>query len=136
MAYATISDLTLTGLPPKALVNVTDASKQAALDRGFGILNGYFRSQFTLPLIAPYPDDIVQANVDIAQWFIMRTRGFNPSDPQDATIRLAYDDAIEWAKGVARRQICPNATDSASPSGRTPSPQAYPMRSQYDLPCD
>ena len=133
MAYATLTDLQNTGINPAALGSgITTTQQQAALNNASGMMDDYFGSRFTLPLIPPYPASLVQRCVDIAVYLLLKTRGFDPGQSLDVAIRQTYEDAMHWCEGVARRQINPPAIDSASPANSTPTPQAYPLRSQWN----
>jgi phage gp36-like protein len=125
-SYATPTDLARNGVPSSALDGITSADQQVALDAASGIADGYVAARYTLPLVAPFPTDLVIAVCQIAAWNLLRVRGFNPDAGQDAVIRSGYEDATRWLRLVAEGKVSPQVIDS-TPSGN---PTAGPFVQQ------
>ncbi len=112
--YATPADLALYGLPAAALVGIDPTTQQQpALDAASAEADTYLRNKFTLPLIAPYPKDLVKYVCKIAAWELLAVRGFNPESGSDVAVRTGYKDAVNWLEKVSRGDITPAITDSA-----------------------
>lgn len=94
MSYASIEDLETIGLPPDALEELTDPDKQAFLDADAGVMDVYLNSQYTLPIVAPYPQVLVRINVCLSVYSIMMRRGFNPEGPD----KLYQENAMACKK--------------------------------------
>lgn len=113
--YAVPTDLVVYGAQSAALASFTSDQQQSALDSASAIADSYLSAKFTLPLTA-YGTDLKEAVCKIAAYNLLSARGFNPESGADANIRLRYQDAISWLKGVAKGEITPQATDSSTDS--------------------
>lgn len=99
--YATTSDLGNLGLPSAALVNVSSTVQDAHLRAQGDRIDTYLRAHHTLPLTAPYPREVVEANSVMAGYSILSSyRGFDPAGA-DENFRLRYEDAIAWLRDLA-----------------------------------
>jgi len=79
-------------------------------------MNGYFRSQFTLPLLV-WGDDVRGCAAVMAAWEVLRVRGLKPGeDPEDNALRLAYVDKLSWLRQIAGGNVRPGVTDSSAAS--------------------
>lgn len=112
--YATITDLANLGLPESTLRGATPAVKDGALSAASRTADGYLQKRFTLPL-ASWSDDLTQAVVSIAAWYILSRIGFNPAMGADQAIAKRSDDAIAWLRDVSRGVVEPVLVD-ATPS--------------------
>jgi phage gp36-like protein len=117
--YATIAQLSLSGVQPAALSGFTDPQKNAALLSASRLLDGYLRSKFTLPLVQA-GDDLARATAIVAAYDLMVSRGYNPSAGGDPIILTRYKEIIGtpplqlgWADLVANGKITPDVTDSS-----------------------
>jgi phage gp36-like protein len=106
--YATRTELAAHGLPDGWLTGVTTGNQDEALQRASDEASGYMTTRYTLPLTA-WGRDLTGKVCDIAAWYLMKRKGFNPADPACAAILKGYDDAIAWLKGVASGAITPVA---------------------------
>jgi phage gp36-like protein len=123
--YATTDDLADLGLQTGWLGDITTDEQDAALEKASGVLDDFLRTRFVLPLSAPYPDSLIRATVDIAVYYLMKRRGFNPSGGDiDALIVKGYDDAIIWGQRVARGELVIGAIDT-TPDTSDASPEVY-----------
>jgi len=113
MQYATIADMQQLGLPPAALANVPNATIDAFLTKASASVDSYLRSQYKLPLVTPYPDEIVWATVCIGSYRLMVWRGYNP-DEHDAEIRARYEDCVAWLGQLSRGQVRLDAAADAT----------------------
>lgn len=116
VAYATLEDLYETGLPPAALGSVAYTTQQKALLRASRVADSYMRDRYTLPLVAPFDQALVDAVVKLASYSLMVRRGYDPSVPGDVAIRMTYDDAIAFLKGVANGQLQLAVNQTSPPS--------------------
>lgn len=112
-SYATIDDLQDAGLPPAALEGGPSfARQQKALMRASRVADTYLRNRYTLPLICPIDQALIDAVVQIAAWRLMSRRGFNPSSGLDVAIRQGYEDAMAFLTRIAngQAQLCVTQT--------------------------
>jgi phage gp36-like protein len=114
LQYAVRSDLA-SGINAAAIAGVPTATQDAAIDAASREMDSYFRGQFTLPF-TQVGADVRQKTVDMAVFFIMKGRGYNPDAGADALIEDAYDKAIAWLKLVAQGTVVPDVTDSTTGS--------------------
>jgi len=113
MAYADLTDLDLSGIPPTAFGQATDADKQRALDDASGEMDSRFNGRYALPLRAW--DASVRKNcVKIAVWNLLKRRGYNPASGADTVIRMDYDDAMAWLGRVQRQAEHPVVVESVN----------------------
>lgn len=98
--YASTTDLANLGLPAEALSGVSLTVQEAHLTKASGKIDSYLRSRHSLPLGAPYPDEVIDCCVSLAAYTLLVRRGFNP-DEYDSNFRQQYDDALEWLRDLA-----------------------------------
>jgi phage gp36-like protein len=96
--YPTVSDLQDMGLPPGALEGVPELEK--FLVSASAHVDSYLRGRYSLPLSAPYPQELIDAALAIAAYRIMFFRGFD-SESQDMLImdRYQYYTGKQGQKG-------------------------------------
>jgi len=104
-SYATLEDLAEAGLPPAAIGSVAFTTQQKALLRASRIADTFLRDRYNLPMSCPIDQALIQWVVQIASYFLMMRRGYDPSTPGDAVIRMSYDDALNSLKMVANGQL-------------------------------
>ena len=123
MGYAALSDLTTYGLPATALGQIASGVQQAALDSGSDVADTYISASLMLPLLTPYPTSLIQAVCKIAAYELMSVRGYSGAAGADENIRLRYEDAVRWLKGIANKSIhLVGAIQSPDPTGQTTQP--------------
>jgi phage gp36-like protein len=114
-SYALVADLSQLSLPAVATKSLLSADIQAALDAASNTADGYMADALTLPILpipnytgtgAAYLGDLKQAVCDIAAYRLMKRLGFKATGMNDE-LRVAYDDAIAWLKGVGSGKINP-----------------------------
>jgi phage gp36-like protein len=127
MAYATISDLEDSGLPPGALAGIAPEVVEKALTSASALADVYLRDRYTLPLAEPYDPVLVDAVVRIACWRLMSRRGFSPQSGTDTAMRVNYEDAMDLLKRVANGQA-QLAAIQASPEAVEPMVLTSPAR--------
>lgn len=103
MSYATEVDFAALGLPAAALDGVTDTSpwRNAAAGR----IDSYLRGRYLLPLAAPYPPEIVDAECALAAYLFISNRGFDPEAGANANIVTRYRDAMRWLGDLAAGKV-------------------------------
>lgn len=110
MARATLGDLYALGLPEASLAHVPPADQLAALDSASGTVDTYLRARHTLPLVAPYPREIIRAEAVLAAWDLITTRGHSPIGFDESLERRA-EAVMDWLKDLAagRAHLDPGA---------------------------
>ncbi len=134
-SYATIEDFQTAGLPPSATSGVSFDVIQKALQRASDLASSYLRDRYNLPLrcgssrACGYDGSLVEAVVDVAAWYVMKRRGFDPRLGADTVIRQGYDDALEFLKRVANGQsqlrVCESPVPSQQPQVSSNVPRGY-----------
>jgi phage gp36-like protein len=104
-SYATLEDLYEAGLPPAAIGSVAYTVQQKALLRASREADAYLRDRYSLPMASPIDQALIQWVVQIASYYLMVRRGFDPSTPGDAVIRMGYEDALKSLRLVANGQL-------------------------------
>lgn len=117
--YATIAELYLYGAPSTVFgglaSTVLDDALQAASGRVDSALRTH-RANSQLPMTV-WGADVRQAVCKLATYEVLSVRGLNPAAGSDANIRMRYDDAERWIRGVARGEIHLDVTPAlTSPS--------------------
>ena len=118
--YATTTDLQNLGLPTAALTGVSSPIQDQHLVKASGVVDSYLRGRETLPLVAPFPDEVVDATVRLAAYTLLVRRGFNP-DSYDENFRSLYEGTLRWLKDVSagRANLASTAdTDTTERAGR------------------
>lgn len=117
--YAEISDFDVAGVNASALAAFTTDQKNRALINASRLLDGYFRSHFTLPF-TQVGGDVKRATVIVAAYDLMVSRGYNPDAGGDPLFEKRYREIIGvppsimgWADLVANGKISPDVTDSS-----------------------
>lgn len=112
MSYATESDLIALDLPEAAIAGI---DTQPHLDAAKARVDGYLRGRYLLPLVAPYPADVVSVTSALAAYSIIARRGFDPSQGTHLTLRQRYEDSTRWLERLASGLInLPAGADSSS----------------------
>lgn len=125
--YATTADFTAGGLPAPALSSVPSGTVTAALVAASGVVDGYMRKRYHLPLTS-WDEDVTRATVHIATYDLLSLRGFAPAQGVDPLVVKRYDDAILWLRDVAKGLVEPGVTDS------TPDhPEDHPIVTSGDV---
>ncbi len=114
--YATTADLALVGLPPAALTNVSAAVQNAHLLKNGARMDTYLRAQHTLPISAPYPDELIECDAVMSAYTILQNfRGYAPADVDDG-FRLRYEDCISWLEALSSGKASLDQTKDATPN--------------------
>jgi phage gp36-like protein len=115
MAYATYTDFMLSinvdSLPDDMLdeTTINDALEDAAALILSFICVAYEN------LIPPYDRAIKRKNIDIAYFYLMERRGFNPGNLSDEVINSSYNNAIGYLEKLQQNKvILSNKADSAN----------------------
>ena len=123
MGYATVSDLTTYSLPSAAVASLSAPLLQAQLDAASAVADGYLRARYSLPLLVPYPADLVIQVCNYAAFSIMALRGYNQDSGADVQIQQRYLCAITWFESVERQRIHPLVVETAIASPKYQFPQ-------------
>lgn len=111
--YATATDLAQIGALPAFVQSLSSAQVTEALQTASSIMDGYFASRFTLPILT-WTYDVVQWCCVIAVYHLAASRGLNPNNPAELIYQDRYDRAMKWLKDVANNQATPQMTDSST----------------------
>lgn len=115
---ATLADLANLAPAWSRISGVGAAKQQAALNAASDWLDGQLRSQYTLPLVAPYPQDVIDFEVIRASYRMLLNVGFDPMSPADKAVADEYLRQMEWARAVGAGTQGINGLDSnVSPDG-------------------
>jgi phage gp36-like protein len=115
MAYATVAEFQLVGIPSAALANVDLSTIEAHLEDASDLIDTYLRSQHTLPLASPYPRSITNACITIASYTFLTWRGHSPIE-YDEQYRARYDDALDWLRMLAKGEVSLSPAADATPT--------------------
>lgn len=105
-SYATADEFKESGLPPVALLGLDDATIDKCIERASGLVDSYIGQRFKLPLVS-YGNDIKQCAIDLAAFYTMKHRGFQPGAADADTVRMAFEDALRWLKDVQAGRATP-----------------------------
>lgn len=102
-------------MPAGWLADVTAGDQTAHLKAASDELDGYFASRFKLPLTS-WGADVKRKTCAIAAYTLMVRAGFNPDSGADVAIRNGHEDALTWAKDVAKGLITPVGVVDSTPT--------------------
>lgn len=128
--YATQTDLTNYGLNAISVANISGTVLDAQLAAASAMMDSYLAGRYNLPLLS-WDASLTINCCYIAAWLVLsKSRGFNPDNPGDVTVRQSYEDAIAWCNGVQRQAIHPTVTQTpiASPRFQLPQVSTLPPR--------
>lgn len=117
--YVTEQEFLDLGLPIEALSKLTTQQIEAALSYASRFADSYFVKRYPVPLVT-YGEDVKRIIIDIAQYDLMAYRGFRPGSGADEIIVKRRDDALDWLKLVARKEVEPTSVTEATPEIAAP----------------
>lgn len=103
MAYSTEAEFNVLGLPAVALDGATDTSDYR--DAAQGQIDSYLRGRYRLPLVVPYPPEIIEVECKLAAYSFISNRGFDPEAGANQNIVLRYKDARDWLKALSEGKV-------------------------------
>jgi phage gp36-like protein len=119
-AYATRAQLVQFSVPSAALTGISTPDQDAALQAASRVADSYLVKRWQLPLQTTptegWGDDLRQAVCDIAAYRLLKRRGFNPEQGDDASLRMSYEDAVKWLENVAKGSVTPIDLVDSNPS--------------------
>jgi phage gp36-like protein len=119
-SYAQVNDLFVHGAPMTAFQQganpIPNATLQSALDDASDLADSYIGPRGQLPLLEPYPGDLVKAVCKIAAFEILSTRGINPASGADTALEIRYNQAMKWLDNVRTQVISPAFLFSPDPT--------------------
>lgn len=126
--YCTPADLGVFGVNAQALEDLPiPENEQGPIAAASARIDSYLRAQYVLPLTR-VGQDIREACAIIAAYRVLSVRGLKPGEnPEDANIRLQYEDTIKWLEKIAAGSVSPDVDDS-DPSTPGAGEQAGPAR--------
>lgn len=110
-SYAQIADLYAKGAPPESFkvggVPIDPVVLQGECDTASSTADGSIGPRGQLPLLTPYPPELVEAVCKIAAYNILSVRGLSPTAGADSNMRLRYEDAMRWLNDVRTQRVSP-----------------------------
>ena len=113
--YASRADFFLRGIPSTARGRLSDDQIDGALADASAFMDSKFRGRYALPLVAWGPE-ITQKCCEVAAYYAMQIRGYNPASGADVNILQRYQLADEWLDKVQRQAAHPDVTPQATQS--------------------
>lgn len=115
------TDLGRFGPVPAAIASLDDATKTDHLVKASGLALSYIKKRYALPLMQ-WGDDLRGAVVAIASWTLLCTRGANPANAADVTVKERHDNALAWLRDVAKglAELVDVVDSSAAPGVAAP----------------
>jgi len=121
MAYANSTEFAALGLPAVALDGfVGDVDDH--LEAASGQIDSYLRGRYRLPLVAPYPQEIVRVTCALAAYSVLSVRGFDPENGADKNVRMRYEDAVSWLNQMAEGKVNLPLTADSTPTAHDGGP--------------
>lgn len=110
-SYAQVADLFAKGAPQQSFqvggVAIPTDQLQAALDATSARADASIAPRGMLPLLEPYPEDLVENVCIITAYKVLSVRGLNPAAGGDSNLRLRYQDAMKWLEDVRTQRLSP-----------------------------
>jgi hypothetical protein len=106
MAYADLDDQERYGINPDSYAGIDDDKRKNALEANAVLMNGYFTSQFTLPLRA-WGADVRMCNVALADETLLENRGYSPEGSGGESIGSRADRWRAWLRDVQNKRVRP-----------------------------
>lgn len=111
---ATLAQLKQLGLDSYALSQMTDADLTAALNAAKARVDAALSMQYTLPILDPYPFDLIECECVLASWTALMVRGYNPATGIDTNIKERYEEWRSYLDKVSKGELQPVITDSST----------------------
>ncbi len=108
--YATLEQLSRSGVAPDALRKMDDAVKLTALSQASAVADQSLASRYSLPL-ASWGDDLIQIVCIIAGYRLLTYQGLAPGEGHPLT--TLYKEAIQTLRDVAVGRAALNVVDTA-----------------------
>jgi phage gp36-like protein len=103
MAYSTEAEFNALGLPAAALDGATDTSDWR--DSAQGTIDSYLRGRYRLPLVAPYPPEIIETECKLAAYSFISVRGFDPTEGANINVAARYKEAMTWLRALSEGKV-------------------------------
>lgn len=127
--YATLQDLDDQGYPLSAFAGIDKSMQQRVLDRASAYCDGFLADSITLPIVGAPDPALVVAVCQIAAWWLLARRGFDPSNAGDQVVRQGFLDANDWLRRVANKQVklqvLQTSPESLQPNVASNAPRGY-----------
>jgi phage gp36-like protein len=103
VAYSTEEQFNALGLPAAALDGATDTTEWR--DAAQGTIDSYLRGRYRLPLVEPYPPEVVEAECKLAAYSFISVRGFDPTEGANQNVVTRYREAMAWLKLLSAGKV-------------------------------
>lgn len=112
--YCTVEDVSRYGVNAAAIGALSsDEHIKPVIKAQSGVIDGYLRLRYTLPLLT-WGDDIRRACAILVACDVLTTRGAKPGEnPDDKPIFDRCDEVLAWLKLIADGKVAPDVTDSS-----------------------
>lgn len=109
MSYAdATTDFPSFGLAARVTVAIGTSVVQRHLDAASAWIDSCLTARVMLPLVAPYPVDLVQKTCEIASYTLLAGPiGFNPDNKSDKAAKEKYEDARAYFDDVREMRRTP-----------------------------
>ncbi len=123
---ATLEQMRALGIDSQAMRDISEADRLVALDAARARIDTALATRSTLPIIAPYPMDLIECECVLGSWTALISHGYAGGDPNDKDIRerVKYweEYLIQIVKGLPVPVVEEDDSDGIDgPSG----PQVY-----------
>ncbi len=111
--YATSAEWIAAG--PSGLISpMSNAEKEAYLEKASGIIEDAIRDRYAIPVVDPIPESLKIHTMSVATYNLLSAVGYNPNE-FDENYRLRYEDATRWMRDVATKKLSLPAVLKDSP---------------------
>jgi phage gp36-like protein len=128
--YATATELQNFGIPAAALSGISPTIQNQHLTLASGKIDSYLRGRYSLPLVSPFPDEIIAATCALAAYTLLKRRGFNP-DAYDSNFRDEYLSTLEWLVMLSEGKVNLCVDADATPTTQEGRPSVYSAGYRY-----
>jgi phage gp36-like protein len=101
---ATEAEFNALGLPAVALDGFS-GDVQDHLDAASAKVDSHIRGRYLLPLVAPYPPEIVEAECVLAAYSLLSIRGFDPEAGANQNVVQRYKDTMKWLGALSEGKV-------------------------------
>src|SRR4051812_24761874 len=111
--YCSLDDVTRFGVSATALRSIPAPDLKSAIVSTSRFIDSFLKAaDYSLPLTR-VGEDMKEAASAIADWRLLKVRGYNPDDPAHPLLRQDYLDKEAWLKMIVQGQAIPDVDDSS-----------------------
>lgn len=113
-AYCTVARMKELASSGTAFTSTPDEKLDSAIYSASVELDSHFAARYTLPITA-WGGDVELKVAEMAAWYALKARGFNPEAGSDIAIRDGYRNAVDWCERVATNKVQPVGIVDSTP---------------------